>query len=1286
VKQVSLGTLLSFLIVSGVMLSSAKAQGADTNTHRDILNSAVPLVVRGRVLEAYGRLPLSFEPNLGQTDGLVRFVSRGDGYTLFLTQTSAVLSLSEKLGPGPRDAALQSRTTSLSMELVGAKANAQISGTDELPGKSNYFIGNDPKQWHTQVPTFERVVYKGIYPGIDLVYYGKQRQMEYDFVIAPGADPNVIKLKIEGSRQVQVDRNGDLRIRIDRDGEVRLGAPIVYQEDAGKRHSLEGKWVQSGRHDFRFALGPYDRTKTLIVDPPLIYSTFLGGSRTDRATAVAVDSSGDAFITGFTASGGFVGSGNFPTTSGAFQTACGNCANANVAFITELDPTGSTLVYSTYLGGTNGDAAFGIAVDTSGNAYVVGTTFSPNFPITTGAFQTTCAGGCTSGDAFVTEINSSGSQLVFSTFLGGTGKEAGSGIALDPQGNVYVTGSTTSTAFPTHAPVQSAFAGTTDAFVTEFNSSGSALVYSTYLGGSGDDEANSIAVDSSGSAYVTGFTASTDFPTASPIQSSNAGGNDVFVTKYKPLGTALVYSTYLGGAATDSANGIALDSSNNAYVVGSTLSTAFPTLNAFQANCSSCAAGTSDAFLTKINSAGSAIAYSTFLGGSASDQANAVVVDAANNAFVVGRTSSTDFPVAYVSTTCKSCATGGHDVFITEFDQAGSALIFSIYLGGSTAQSGLGIGLNPSEQAILVGSTQSTDFPTQAPEQPTIGGGEDAFISALPAAANCNTTKLWSAGGITITATLVCNGLFLPTPAGNNQLLGFTWGDGSPFDGSGSGGGSDCAIPPGTCSFTGTHTYTTGSYTGSTTVTDAASNTITTGFSVNIPEITIQTTSLPGGAVSTQYSQTLVVSNGTSPYTWSLTSGSLPAGLVLSAAGVISGTPTGAGTASFTVQATDSSADATQQVLSIATIIVAPGITTQPQSQTINSGTTGTMSVVATGSAPLTYQWYQGSSGDTTNPISGATNSSFTTPALTTTTNYWVRVTNSAGNADSNAATITIAAVTGPACQPPTVALASASNPLAVTASSNCTDSASTIASTTIDWGDGSTSSATSASHTYASSGTYTITVTATDANSLSGSASQMITVTAPQSNPVPQGGTVQATVSLTAPTGVASLQLTFQCISANGPNGVQSLAFYHLSCNIDNQGSMASVTLTSTPTQLTVSVLTDSGTGQQQGALAYQMAPLFATFLFLPAVVLIGARTSVNGRRILGRHAVLLLLGIIMTIGWLGCGTSSSPPPPPPPQQKTPTGSYSVSVGGSGSSGGTQSTITVGFSVTAGG
>ena len=1200
-----------FLLLAGFS-SSVRPISAQVNARRPgmlpVMSSAttVTSATRNRILEKYAQLPLQFEMNQGQTDSRVRFLSRGRGYTLFLTPTEALLSVAEPVGASS-DAKhldrMHNRTSDLRMQLSGAKSDAIIAGSDELPGRSNYFIGNNPKQWHIGVPAFERVSYKEIYPGIDLVYYGNQRQLEYDFVVAPGADPKAIRLKVTGSSRIRIDNQGDLLIHVG-SGDLRLGAPSVYQEVAGQRRHVDGKWIRSKHDEVRFGLGAYDHDKVLVVDPTLAlsYSTYLGGSLTDAATSVAVDANGNAFIAGFTASGNTAPQPFFPTTDGAYQTQCNGCTaptGKNNAFITELDPTGTVLVYSTFLGGDNGDAANGIAIDASGNAYVVGTTFSGliggnhiDFPTTEGAFQTTCAGNCTAGDAFVTELNAQGNQLVFSTFLGGAGAEVGNAIALDTQGGVYVAGSTSSTDFPTQIPFQAANAGGTyDGFVTKINSSGSTLEFSTYLGGTLDDEVHAIAVDTSFDTYVAGVTYSTNFPTASPLQSANGGGGDAFVAKFNSKGTGLTYSTYLGGSALDQANGIALDSSHNVYLVGTTSSTKFPTLGPYQASCASCASATSDAFVTKINSTGDALVYSTYLGGGDVDLGIAIAVDSVGNAFVAGQTSSTDFPVAnsnYSFTGCSGCTVSA---FVTELDVAGNGLVYSTYLGGDSTQVANGIAVNALDQAIVAGKTASTTFPvTSGVVQSTYNGGpEDAFITQFPGAANCTTTHPVS--GLTVTATVTCTGNFVP---GNETMfVGFNWGDDS-TDGF-PGCASPCVATTGTVTLTFPHTYVAGTYTASPTVTDASGNPIiTTGFSVTIP-FSITTTSLPGGNVGTAYSQTLTASGGTTPYTWSIASGSLPAGLSLSTAGVITGTPTTTGTSTFTAQVQDAGSNTVTQALSI----------------------------VVASALPLP-----------------------------------------------------------PTCAQPTVQ--TDTNPLAVTVTTNCTDAQSTITNTSIDWGDDSSpTSGTSGSHTYAGAGAFTITVTATDANNLSGSGSTTVTVTAPLAAPVTQGGTATQTVNVVAPPGVSSLTVTYTCDSANGPSGTQTLAFYHLtSCTIAGPNG-SSVTLTSTPTPLTVTVQT-TGTSALRSAVETRGAgALYAAFLFLPGITLLGVGCSRKRRMILGRYAGAALLALMM-LSWLACGGGSSTPPPPPPSTPTPAGTYGINGTGT-SSDGTQVPITIGFSVTTG-
>jgi hypothetical protein len=697
---------------------------------------------------AYAKLPLSFEANQGQTDPEVKFISHGAGYTLFLTPNEAVIALRTS---APSEAGRESASarvfypsadrrtkaagsdathTALRLKLIGASHDPQAFGQEALPGKSNYFIGNDPKKWRTSIPNYAKVRYEGIYRGIDLVYYGNQRQLEYDFIVSPGSSPEAIRLSIEGAQKIALDDSGELVLETP-GGELRLRKLLVYQTVDGLRRELSGSYILEGKDQVTFNIAAYDPTRPLIIDPVLSYSTYLGGSGDDEASAIAVDASGNAYIAGTTTST------NFPVTAGALLTTAGG---GNNGFVAKLNPAGSALVYSTYLGGTGNDGALNIAVDVSGNAYVTGVTASTNFPTTVGAFQTTFGGG--TNDAFVVKLNPTGSALVYSTYLGGNSDDSGLGIAVDASGDAYVAGVTASANFPTMGAFQIAFGGgTSDAIVAKLNPTGSALLYSTYLGGNGADMAFAIAVDASGDAFATGFTASTNFPTTpGAFQTASAGSNDVFVTKLGPTGSALVYSTYLGGSGADSGSGIAIDSSGNVYVTGSTNSTNFPVVNAVQ---STYGGGLFDAFIAELNASGSSLVYSTYLGGSDDDEGSGIAVDSSGNAYVTGFTKSTNFPI--VNPLQTSCGIG-EDIFVAKLNPAGSGTSFLTCIGGSGNDSGSGIALDVSNSIYVTGETNSTNFPTVAPLQPTYGGGPfDAFvlkIGSLVGVLSVNPTSL----------------------------------------------------------------------------------------------------------------------------------------------------------------------------------------------------------------------------------------------------------------------------------------------------------------------------------------------------------------------------------------------------------------------------------------------------------------------------------------------------------------------------------------------------------------
>ena len=695
--------------------------------------------VEREVSQAFGQLPLSFEANQGQTDPRVKFFSRGNGYSLFLTSVEAVLALRAQT-PRAADSASQAV---LRMTLVGANPSAHVSGLDELPGKSHYLAGRDAGQWRTNVRTYAKVSYLAVYPGVDLIYYGNGHHLEYDFIVAPGADPRTIALRFEGAREVVIDEAGDLVLRLG-SSEIRQPKPVIYQEIDGARQQIEGRYVMIGKDHVGFEVAAYDSARPLVIDPMLIYSTYLGGSAVDfgQGVAVALDDDGFAYVTGFT------NSPNFPTTPGAFQT-----INQIDAFVTKLNRTGSALVYSTFLGGNAFDYGSGIAVDDDGHAFVTGGTQSLDFPTTPGAFQRVNRGG---SDAFVTKLNRDGSALLYSTYLGGTGAdnlEQGPGdIAVDSSGQAFVTGITGSLDFPTtEEAFQRENGGLRDAFVTKLNRRGSALIYSTYLGGAGDEQGTAIALpggddhDSRGTAYVSGVTNSPDFPTTRhAFEPLPQGLSDAYVAKLNRRGSELEYSTYLGGTLNDSGLGIAVDTIGQAYVTGGTTSLNFPTTQgAFQqAN-----AGGSDAFVTKFNLFGSRLRYSTYLGGTANENGNTLVggisVDRRGEAYVTGVTGSPNFPTT--DDAVQPANAGGDDVFVTRLNWRGSALRYSTYLGGTVNEFGAGIAIDDGRHghrgrghgddgmnAYVTGATASPNFPTTPGAfQPANAGNFDAFVTKL---------------------------------------------------------------------------------------------------------------------------------------------------------------------------------------------------------------------------------------------------------------------------------------------------------------------------------------------------------------------------------------------------------------------------------------------------------------------------------------------------------------------------------------------------------------------------
>lgn len=704
------------------------APGAKTATHPGIRAN------KQRLVADYSRLPLHFEANAGQTDRRVKFLSRGNGYGLFLTPTEAVLVLRKPRTKAQSKSPLKTRVLTppvptasvLRLTLLGARSAPQVRGLDELPGKSNYFIGNDPSKWRTNVPNYAKVKFHNVYSGVDLVYYGNQQQLEEDFVIAPGADPGEITLATVGAKKTSTDARGDLVLAC-AGGDVRLDKPIIFQEVRGRRHEIAGGYRFEGKNRVGFAVAHYDPRLPLVIDPVVAYSTYLGGSKYDYASGIAVDSSENVYVTGTTASSDFPG-----TSSSSIQHSIAGYLNA---FVAKMNASGSALVYSTYLGGSFLDFGNSIAVDSSGEAYVTGDTLSTDFPVAgSSPIQSTFRGS--NRDGFVTKLNAQGNGLVYSTYLGGSGDQVAYGIAVDASDNAYVTGLTSSIDFPgtSSSRLQSTLRGGYDAFVTALNATGTSLLYSTYLGGSGTDEGYAIAVDSSGNAYVTGWTSSNDFPEAdsSTIQASLAGEYDAFVAKVNPAGTSIVYSTYLGGSAGEIASAITVDPSGNAYVAGETDSTDFPGVSSNSIQSSN--HGAQDAFVVELNSDASALVFSTYLGGSKDDGAGGIAVGLSGNVYVAGYTDSADFPTVG-SSLIQSAAGGGGDGFLAELDPTGGTIAFSTYLGGTGSDSANHVAMDSSGDVYVAGYTDSGDFPgvSSTSLQPAYSGGGDAFLLKLAA-------------------------------------------------------------------------------------------------------------------------------------------------------------------------------------------------------------------------------------------------------------------------------------------------------------------------------------------------------------------------------------------------------------------------------------------------------------------------------------------------------------------------------------------------------------------------
>jgi hypothetical protein len=669
------------------------------------------------------RLPVAFVPNLGQWPHCARYVARIGAMTVFLEEQGWTFTMVERTGEQKQEKENENelvRGAAVRMAFAGAQV-AELVAAEQLPGRHHYFLGNDPTKWRSEVPLYRSVHYRDVHPGVDVRAREHDGHFEYDLLLQPGAELGPVEITVEGIDRMHLDQDGAL-VFDTRLGPVRMPVPLSWEEGpCGEKIPITCRYVVRGNDRFGFEALDRRPDWALVVDPGLVWSTFLGGGNNDVATSLALDAQGAVTVAGFT------DSIDLPTTPGAFDTSYSGSIDA---FVTRLSPTGSSLVYSTFLGDGGWDVVIALALDAQGAAAVTGFTQSPNFPTTPGAFDRSHGGA---RDVFVTRLSPLGSALVYSTFLGGTDYELAYGVALGAQGDATIAGYTSSVDFPTTAGAfDTTHNGGLDAFVTRLSPTGSNLVYSTYLGGMDTDEAHALALDAQGVATVAGHTGSADFPTTpGAFDTTHNGSYDAFVARLSPTGLSLVYSTFLGGVNEDGVSALAVDAQGATSVAGETRSADFPTTpGAFDSTYNGAPPSGNDAFVTRFSSTGSTLVYSTFLGGNDADSAKALSLDVQGAATVAGFTQSTDFPTTPGAFDATHNGLG--DAFVTRLAPSGSKLVYSTLLGGTHYDLASGLALDTQGAVTVAGSTGSTDFPTTPGAfDTTHHGGNDVFITRL---------------------------------------------------------------------------------------------------------------------------------------------------------------------------------------------------------------------------------------------------------------------------------------------------------------------------------------------------------------------------------------------------------------------------------------------------------------------------------------------------------------------------------------------------------------------------
>ena len=1308
-----------FRLVAAIALTSSLLCTAQT-VPADRIAPQNPDITR-QVQANYGQLPLAFEANKGQTDPRVKFVSSGTGYSVFLTSGGMVLSLrpqesvfpvvlngASKAQPTSNKVAGNTPDTTMIFTLVGAASNPKAVGEEPLPTKVNYFIGRDPKTWQTNVQTYAKVRYQNVYPGIDLLYYGNNRQVEYDFVVAPGSDPNKIQFSVTGADSLNVDVAGNL-VLTKGTNQLHFQTPAIYQVVNGARRKVPGNYSLKDSTHVGFTVAQHDNSKTLVIDPVLVYSTFLGGRSYDNGNAITVDTIGNAYVTG-------------TTTSPDFPLATLGTLNPTQQrmFVVKLDVSGSTLLYADYFGGTSGnDSPSSIAVDSSGSAYVAGRTSSSDFSIFN-AYQSTLAGY---QNAFLTKFSADGSSLVYSTYLGGSNGDSAQAIAVDSAGEATIAGSTTSQNFPLASPYQSSISPDQNnrwgqySFFSRFSADGSSLIYSSYLAGNllslnncnfcgPYSVINGLALDNSGNLYVVGDTDTTNFPTTPGAFLQTYPGTyetEVpFISKFDTSG-AIVYSSYFGGTNYSYARAVAVDAGGSAYVTGyDGGGDNFPitATTICDPNTQTC----NGTFVTKFDTTGANLVYSTYLGPNNNIEGLAIQVDAAGDAYVVGNAYSSQF------TTVNPIEgyTGGQDLLIVEIDPTASTQLFATFVGEDQDESVGGMALDSNGALYVTGSTSSTYFPvTQSAFQSSWGGQNDAFILKIGPA----TASAVAIGPSLLQFSTLNVGVASPPRSTILRNMGtaplniatkILTGDFAETD--------DCGISVAAgsfCTFTVTFTPTApGSRFGTIVLGDDAAgsphviNLVGDGSSpiVTLSPQTLTFSSLPVGqtsavqiiTLSNTGNATLNIGSILASGNFAATSNCVSALAFGSSCQIqVTVTPTVGGAITGILTLTDDAPDSPQTIAlsgsgyvtngtfipSIITFAnTAVGATSSPQPVTVmNTGTvamtvsavtvtggfaqTNTCSSIpASGTCTISITFAPTTSGAQTGTLTINDNAQGNPHAVS------LSGTGLAGTAQLSASSLTFTALTvGTTGSVQTITVTNSGNG-ALTVSgiqatgdfaqtNNCVSIAANSGTCTIQL-----------TFTPTSSGTRSGTVTLTDsaANSpqsvsLTGSGIDFGMPAAGGSDTIKAGATATYTMSITPVGGTFSSPVSLVCA---GPPAFST-------CTVNP----TSVTPGANPSTVTVTLKT-AGTSAQ---LSTPSAAPRSTFAFwtlttgfgLFGMFLIGTR---QGRK---RASILLVLMVLMTgvPFWVGCGSSSSPTKTAPTGNSTPTGNYTVLVIGTSGS-----------------